>query len=151
MQRCKRDLQVVGELVHENQFALEDRRFHRPGGNPVPVRDGGLQWGNDQEGQGKRTEQVAPDFVGKVFHDETLHASHQGHKGHKGRRKTTPNGKRGTPNVECREETTILLFIEYRNPVVRRCERSSDTTEGLSSHCRINGFGEGEMVAVGVG
>src|SRR5207248_1401331 len=68
MQCGERDLQVVGELVYENQFTLEDRRFHRTGGHPVPVRDGRLKRGCDEEDQRERTKPVAPDFLGNVLH-----------------------------------------------------------------------------------
>src|SRR4051812_36358509 len=68
MHSRERDLQVVGEFVYQNQFALEDRWFHRTGRHPVPVRDGRLEWGSDKGHQNEGTQPFAPDFVGNEFH-----------------------------------------------------------------------------------
>src|SRR3954469_19765855 len=68
MEGGERDLQVIRQLVYQNQFALEDRRFHGAGRHPVPVRDGRLQRGDDDKGESEGTNQLAPDSVGDVFH-----------------------------------------------------------------------------------
>ena len=60
----ERQAEIVGELVDEDDVALEDRGLHRAGGDDVDVGEGGLGRGDEEQRNGERPDPFAPEVAG---------------------------------------------------------------------------------------
>src|SRR6185312_11626352 len=64
MPRRERNLEIVGELVHEHAVTLQNGGFHGASGNSVPISKGRTRGKDNQGRDTERANIFAPDFMG---------------------------------------------------------------------------------------